>query len=317
MSGPTVPKPGHKPGYKSGFVAIAGRPNTGKSTFLNKILQRKVAIVTHKPQTTRTRILGVHHQPGGQVVFLDTPGIHVPGASRLNRAMVATAREACRDVDIVLFFCDLPNGLTPDDLQILHSLPIGKAPVFLVLNKTDRMEHGALLPVLKRVEEHAGRFAHVLPISATKGDNLDQLLNQVLQTLPNGPPYFPDGVVSDQPETFIIAEIIREKFFLALHQELPYVLGVRVETFAPRDNPPGLWDVGAVVLVERDSHKGIVIGKGGSLLKRVGTQARKELEELLGIRIHLNLWVRVTLQWRENSGLLRSMGYPDQWKTAD
>lgn len=313
MPDPTPPQPG----YKSGFVAIAGRPNTGKSTFLNQVLGRKVAIVTHKPQTTRTRILGVLHQPGGQVVFLDTPGIHSPGTSRLNRAMVRTAVEACRDVDLLLFFVDLPAGLTEDDVEIIQSLPVGGIPIFLVMNKVDRIDRKELLPVLARVEQHARRFAHVLPISAQSGENLDQLLPHVLQTLPDGPPYFPEGQISDQPESFIVAEVIREKLFLSLHQELPYVLGVKVESFAERPDSKGLWDGAAVIMVERDSHKGIVIGKGGSLLKRVGTQARKELEGLLGVKINLKLWVQVKSQWRENVSLLRSMGYPDHLESGD
>ncbi|HIJ83018.1 MAG: GTPase Era [Magnetococcales bacterium] len=312
-SGPTS----LSPSYKSGFVAIAGRPNTGKSTFLNQILGRKVAIVTHKPQTTRTRILGVLHQPEGQAVFLDTPGIHSPGSSRLNRAMVRTALDACRDVDLLLFFVDLPSGFTSEDLEIMHSLPIGQSPVFLVMNKVDRIDRKSLLPMLARLEQPAQPFARILPISALSGENLDQLRAQIFKILPNGPPFFPEGQISDQPETFIVAEIIREKLFFALHQELPYALGVRVETFAEREEIKGLWDVGVVIMVERDSHKGIVIGKGGSLLKRVGTQARKELEALLGIKIHLNLWVRVKNQWRENVSVLRSMGYPDHLEAGD
>ncbi|MBF0148405.1 MAG: GTPase Era [Magnetococcales bacterium] len=300
------------PGYKSGFVTIAGRPNTGKSTFLNCILGRKVAIVTHKPQTTRTRILGVLHQPGGQIVFLDTPGIHEPGSSRLNRAMVRTARDACRDVDLLLFFVDLPHGLTQEDLNLLHSLPVGKAPIFLVLNKMDRIDRAELLPVMARVAHAGQNITRVFPISALNNDNLEPLLARIIETLPPGPPYFPEGQISDQPETFIIAEVIREKLFLSLHQELPYVLGVRVETFEERQKPRGMWNIGAVIMVERDSHKGIVIGKKGGLLKRVGTRARLELEELLGLQLHLNLWVQVKSQWRENSSLLRSMGYPDQ-----
>ncbi|MEO5329823.1 MAG: GTPase Era [Magnetococcus sp. THC-1_WYH] len=303
--------------YKSGFVAIAGRPNTGKSTFLNQVLGRKVAIVTHKPQTTRTRILGVLHHPEGQAVFLDTPGIHAPGSSRLNRAMVRTARDACRDVDLVLFFVDLPNGFTDDDLKIMNSLPAGKAPIFLVLNKVDRMDRPKLLPILAHMEHHEHRFAQILPISALNGDNLAQLVEQVFRILPLGPPFFPEGQISDQPETFIVAEVVREKLFLALHQELPYALGVKVETFEEREDSQGLWDIGAVIMVERESHKGIVIGKGGSVLKWVGSQARKELEGLLGLKMHLKLWVRVKSQWRENVTLLRAMGYPDHLEAGD
>ncbi|MBF0422350.1 MAG: GTPase Era [Magnetococcales bacterium] len=313
----TTPPPSSPPLYKSGFVTIVGRPNTGKSTFLNQVLGRKVAIVTHKPQTTRSRILGISHRPGGQIVFLDTPGIHPPGASRLNRAMVRTARDACRDVDLLLFFADLPHGLTTADLEIIRSLPPQTGPTFLILNKMDRVEHHDLLPILAKVGQFPMLFSQVFPISALHGNHLEPLLTKIIELLPHGPAFFPEGQISDQPETFIIAEIIREKLFLALHQELPYALGVKVETLTERTDSPGLWDIGAVIMVERDSHKGIVIGKGGNLLKRVGTQSRLELESLLGIRMHLNLWVRVKNQWRENIGLLRSMGYPDHLETGD
>ncbi|MBF0108113.1 MAG: GTPase Era [Magnetococcales bacterium] len=304
-------------GYRSGFVTIAGRPNTGKSTFLNRILGHKVAIVTHKPQTTRTRILGVLHQPLGQIVFLDTPGIHSPGPSRLHRAMVRTARDACREVDLILYFVDLPRGLTGEDMDILNSLPVGRTPVFLVLNKMDRIAYQELLPILARLEAHSQRFTRILPVSALNNENLDRLPGWILESLPPGPPYFPEGQISDQPETFIIAEVIREKLFLSLHQELPYVLGVKVETFAERADARGLWDVAAVIMVERESHKGIVIGKKGSVLKRVGTQARTELERLLDLRMNLNLWVQVKDHWRENESLLRAMGYPEHLETGD
>lgn len=299
-------------GFRSGFVAIAGRPNTGKSTFLNVALGHKVAIVTHKPQTTRTRILGVLHQPTCQMVFLDTPGIHDPGRSRLGRAMVRTAKDACRDVDLLLYFVDLPGGFLGDDWGIFSSLPKGNAPVFLVLNKVDRVPRAELLPILERLRAHKDAFAQIMPISALTGENVERLVTLVGESMKEGPPYFPEGQISDQPETFITAEMIREKLFTQLRQELPYALAVRVESFVEREECPGLWDVEAVILVERESHKGMVIGKGGQLLKRVGTLARQELEGLLGLRMNLKLWVRVKKEWRENISVLRSLGYPDQ-----
>lgn len=298
--------------FKSGFVTIIGRPNTGKSTFLNRVLGQKLAIVTHKPQTTRSRILGVYHQPKCQMVFLDTPGIHDPGQSFLRRAMVQTARDACRDVDLVLYFVDLPAGITHEDWQILASLPRGGTPVILIMNKVDHIHRPKLMPLLQAAGAGAVPFVELIPISAKTGENMDSLLAVIPKYLVAGPRYFPEGQVTDQPETFVIAEVIREKLFLSLQQELPYALAVRVESFVEREDASNVWDVEAVVLVERESQKGIVIGKGGQVLKRVGTLARKELEGLFGVRLFLRLWVRVKRDWQENVGLLRDLGYPDR-----
>ncbi len=303
--------------FKSGYIAIAGRPNTGKSTFLNRVLGKKVAIVTHKAQTTRSQILGVRHEPDCQMVFLDTPGIHDPGKSYLNSAMVRTAFDACRDVDLILYFIDVPGGMTEEDWEILAGLPRAETPIFMIINKVDRAPKHQLMPLLQ--ELGGGRdgiaFAELIPISALNGENVDRVLEMIPGHLPDGPKYFPDDQITDQPETFIAAELIREKLFTLLQQELPYSLAVRVDNFSQRSERgkggKKVWDMAATIIVDRESQKGIVIGKGGSILKRVGTAVRKELEEMLGIKLYLKLWVKVEKDWSANSNLLRSLGYPD------
>ncbi|MEO5366529.1 MAG: GTPase Era [Magnetococcus sp. WYHC-3] len=306
-------------GLRSGFVAIVGRPNMGKSTFLNRVLGRKVAIVTPKAQTTRTRILGACHRPGVQIVFLDTPGIHEVKGSPLNRTMVRTAREACRQVDLVLYFVSAPQGLLAEDLEIIRALPRGDAPVILVINKVDRMpERPQLLPVLARAgalaRELEGGIAEMVPISAQDGDNVEHLLEFLSARLPPGPAYFPEEMVTDQAEGFIAAEFVREQLFLRLRQELPYDLGVGLEHSEERD---GRLHFHLVVLVNRHSQKGIVIGKGGSLLKDVGSHARAQLEHLFGVPVVLKIWVKVTEGWHGDMRRLRELGYEQDLDGAD
>jgi GTPase len=316
--------------FKSGYIAIAGRPNSGKSTFLNRILGRKVAIVTHKAQTTRTKILGVYHTPNCQMVFLDTPGIHDPGNSYLNTAMVKTAFDTCMDVDLILYFVDLPGSLTNEDWENISKLPHKSTPIFLVINKVDKIERPKLMPILRELGE--GRdgivFKELIPISALNGENVDRVLQLIPEYMEVGPKYFPDDQITDQPESFLAAELIREKLFSFLQQELPYSLAVRVDSFDKRDEQKAsgkknkhpskqqnldteIWDMGATIIVDRESQKGIVIGKGGTVLKRVGTAVRKELEEQLGIKIFLKLWVKVKKDWSTNASMLRTFGYPD------
>ncbi|MBF0183350.1 MAG: GTPase Era [Magnetococcales bacterium] len=298
--------------FKSGFVAIAGQPNTGKSTFLNKVLGQKVAIVTPKAQTTRTRILGVCHRPNCQIILLDTPGIHRPGASLFNQAMVRTAYEACREGEIILYFVDAVRGINDIDRTILERLQPagGKArPLLLVLNKVDKLAEPVLFARLQALAEIPCRA--VVPISAMTGYNVDHLLALLPDYLPEGPRYFPEDQWTDQPEQFFAAEVIREKLFLHLQKELPYSLAVKLHKFQPRQ-PPGdkeMWDVEATILVERESQKAIVIGQKGSMLKQVGSAARLELEKLFTIPIFLKLWVRVRKEWGEDAVLLRDLGY--------
>ena len=300
--------------FKSGYVAIAGRPNCGKSTFLNRALGKKVAIVTHKAQTTRSRILGVYHAPEAQVVFLDTPGIHDPGNSYLNSAMVQTAIETCQDVDLILYFIDVPTGMSQEDWQILAKLPHASVPVILIINKVDRVPKPRIMPLLQELGggKNNIKFKELIPISALTGENVDRVLAVIPDYLPHGPKYFPDDQISEQPESFLGAEIIREKLFTILQQELPYSLAVRVDSFSKREQASKpIWDMEATIIVERESQKGIVIGKKGAVLKRVGIAVRKELEELFAIKLYLKLWVKVKKDWSANAELLRSMGYPD------
>ncbi len=333
-SSPSPSGAGDQPGtqtppFKSGFVAIAGQPNTGKSTFLNAVLGRKVAIVTPKAQTTRTRILGVCHRPGCQMIFLDTPGIHRPGDSLFNKAMVRTAYDACQDVDAILYFMDANRGIQEADREILARLPqrddpsndqtsAGPSPsstaLFLVMNKVDRLENSRLYAHLQALQNVP--CAAVIPLSALTGYNVDHLLSLLPSHLPEGPHYFPDDQWTDQPEQFFAAEVIREKLFMHLQKELPYSLAVKLSMFQPRI-PVGekeIWDVVATILVERESQKGIVIGQKGSMLKQIGSSARTELERIFGVRIFLKLWVKVRKDWSEDAGLLRDLGYPSPEK---
>ncbi|MEO5340145.1 MAG: GTPase Era [Magnetococcus sp. MYC-9] len=305
--------------FKSGFIAIAGQPNTGKSTFLNKVLGRKLAIVTPKAQTTRTRILGVCHRPQCQMVFLDTPGIHRPGASLFNRAMVRTAYEACRDVEAVLYFIDAVHGIQEADRLILSRLPLEKnrPPLFLVLNKVDRLAEGKLFAHLQALQDLP--CSAVIPLSALTGYNVEHLLDLLPAHLPEGPRYFPEDQWTDQPEQFFAAEVIREKLFMNLQKELPYSLAVKLGKFQLRTpvTDKEIWDVEATILVERESQKGIVIGQKGSMLKQVGSMARSELERIFGVQIFLQLWVKVRKDWGEDSALLRDLGYPSPETVQD
>lgn len=297
----------------SGFVAIAGRPNMGKSTLLNRILGRKVAIVTPKAQTTRNRILGVCHRPGCQMVFVDTPGIHQARGNPLNRAMVRTAMEACREVDLLLYVVEAAQGITAADWEILPRLPKGDAPIFLLLNKMDRASPEKVMPRLANLEAECGArgisFAEVIPLSATTGRNLDRLLDLVAARMPEGPPYFPQEQVTDQSETFLAAEIVREKLFMLLREELPYALAVRTGEFREEN---GTLRVEGIIAVARDSQKGIVIGRGGEMLKQVGTLARQEMERIFGIPVFLKLQVEVRANWTGDARQVSALGYGDQ-----
>ncbi|MBF0439484.1 MAG: GTPase Era [Magnetococcales bacterium] len=304
--------------FRSGYIAIAGRPNTGKSTFLNRVLGHKVAIVTPKAQTTRTRILGVYEQGEVQMVFLDTPGIHNPGRVLLNQAMVQTAYDSCRDADVTLYFVEAGTGLTDEDRQILATPSLKDSAVILVFNKMDRTPRDRLMMRLAAVAPLVGEaFAEVVPISALTGRNMERLLDLLPQFLPEGPRYFPTGQKTDQPDTFIIGEVIREKLFLQLQQELPYALAVRVVTWQKRSPPSLVWDLDAEILVVRESQKGIVIGHQGSVLKRVGSMARRELEAMFGGSIFMRLQVHVQKDWNGDPRVLMDLGYTEPVGDAD
>jgi GTP-binding protein Era len=292
--------------FKSGFIALVGRPNVGKSTLLNVLVGEKIAIVSAKPQTTRSRITGIKTTEETQLIFLDTPGLTRP-RSALNRHMIQIAREAYQSVDLVLLVTEAPRAdHVADDEFILQQLQEVKAPVFLVINKIDLIDHRQLLPL---IETYQRRFPFVeyVPVSALKEVNIDALTRAIVGYLPQGPRYFPTDQSTDQAERFLIAELIREQIFTQTAQEVPYQTAVMVEQMEDTDS--GVLRVEATVYVERDSQKGIIIGKRGSRLKQIGQAARHEIERRLNTRVYLALWVKVRKDWSENEQLIRDMGY--------
>jgi GTPase len=290
---------------RSGMVAIVGRPNVGKSSLLNALVGRKISIVAPKPQTTRHRIQGVLHRPEGQVVFVDTPGLHRKAPRALNRYMNEAAAGALREVDLVLFVVEAGRW-TEEDEAVLERLRGLAAPAGLVLNKADKLaDKTALLPELERL---AGMhdFAFVVPLSATTGDNLPALVRELYERVPEGPPLYPEGQVAAHNLAFTVAETVREKLMRALAEELPYALTVETESLE-REGP--LLRASAVIWVEREGQKKIVIGEEGAMLKRIGTAARRELESLSGGKVFLKLWVRVKDNWTDDPAALRRFGY--------
>ncbi|ABB32540.1 GTP-binding protein Era [Geobacter metallireducens RCH3] len=292
--------------FRSGFVSIIGRPNVGKSTLLNRILGEKIVITSDKPQTTRNRIQGIHNVPGAQIVFIDTPGIH-QARSRLNKYMVEVALSAIREVDLVLFLVEANQKPGEQEQEIIDVLAGATAPVFLVINKVDLTEKGA---VLERIAAYKDRypFREIVPISAGTGDGVDHLVELVRKALPQGPVYFPDDILTDVPERFIAAEIIREKVFRMTRDEVPYATAVEVDSFKEREDG-GLVSIAATITVERDSQKGIIIGKKGAMLKKIGSAARVEIEKLLNTKVFLELFVRVRKDWSEDERMLKELGY--------
>ncbi|PTQ51971.1 MAG: GTP-binding protein Era [Brockia lithotrophica] len=292
---------------RSGFAAVVGRPNVGKSTLVNAVVGSKVAIVTPKPQTTRHNVRGVYTEARGQIVFVDTPGIHRP-RSKLGEWMNESARRVLRDVDLVLFVIDAARGWTEGDARIAEELFPSAVPVIAVLNKIDALTNRALvLPLIERVKD-AGEFREIVPVSALRGDGLDRLVDLIFAYLPEGPYFFPPDVLSDRPEAFHAAEIIREKILLFTEEEVPHAVDVQIESW---EETEGLLSLAAVVTVEREGQKAILIGRGGSKLKEIGTAARRELEERFGRKVFLKLWVRVRERWRDRPTLLREFGYRD------
>jgi GTPase len=292
--------------FKSGFIALIGRPNVGKSTLLNVLVGEKIAIVSTKPQTTRSRITGIRTTEDAQLIFLDTPGLARP-RSALNRHMLQIVREAYQHVDLILLVTEA-SGVDhlADDEFILQQLKEVKTPIFLVINKIDLIDHRQILPLIETYRAHFP-FAEYVPVSALKGVNTDALLRATVQYLPEGPRYFPGDQLTDQPEKFLIAELIREQIFSQTEQEVPYQTAVMIEQM--EDTESGILRVEATIYVERDSQKGIIIGKRGSRLKHIGQLARQEIERRLNTRVYLALWVKVRKDWSENEQLIRDMGY--------
>ncbi len=292
--------------FKSGFIAIIGRPNVGKSTLLNNILGTKIAIISPKPQTTRNRILGVKNLPQAQLIFLDTPGIH-RARSGLSKRMVSTALSALQEVELVLHLIEPEENKWEKEEFVLKKLSSVKASVFLLINKIDTIAKENLLPLMKQ-SSSLGIYQEILPISALRGEGIDQLLDLIVRVLSPGPRYFPEDMVTDQMERFLAAEIIREKVFNLTEEEIPYSTAVIVEEFKEREGK-NLIAIRALINVERDSQKGIIIGNKGRMIREIGEKARLELERLLGVRIFLDLFVRVQKNWSRDSRALREFGY--------
>jgi GTP-binding protein Era len=292
--------------FKSGFIALVGRPNVGKSTLLNALVGEKVAIVSTKPQTTRSRITGIKTTENAQLIFLDAPGLARP-RSALNRHMAQIARENYQQVDLIFLVTDASavDHLANDEF-ILQQLKGMKTPIFLVINKIDLIDHRQILPLIETYQRRFP-FAEYVPVSALKEDNIEALLRAAIRYLPEGPRYFPSDQLTDQPERFLIAELVREQIFTQTEQEVPYQTAVMVERMEDTDN--GLLRVEATIYVERESQKGIVIGKRGNRLKHIGQVARQEIERRLNTRVYLALWVKVRKDWSENEQLIRDMGY--------
>jgi len=300
-----TPVPG--PDFKSGYVAIAGAPNAGKSTLLNRILGEKIAVISNKPQTTRNRILGVCHRPGAQIVFFDTPGVFLP-KDKLNLRIVDSALSALEDADVILMVADAASPFPEAESYLVAKLENRKPPVILALNKIDLIpEKDALLEIIDR---WSGRypFAAVVPISALVGSQIEDLVAAIIQLLPQGPPYFPEDTLTDQTERFIAAELIREKIFRLTGEEIPYASAVTVESFKPSTDGR-LVRIEATIHLERDSQKGIVIGRGGGMLKRIGSEARQDIERMTGTRVFLKLFVRVQKNWRKDGNAIERFGY--------
>mgnify|MGYP001342192354 CR=1 FL=1 len=291
--------------FRSGFVAIIGRPNVGKSTLLNRILGQKIAITSNKPQTTRNRILGIHNLEDAQILFLDTPGIHA-ARDRFNRYMVDQAVMACDDVDLILLLVEAGQGRNLDK-QILSILQRTRTPVMLVINKVDLVPRPELLPQLESFSRQY-EFNELVPLSAQTGDGVEHLVTTIRDYLPEGPRLYAEEMITDLPERFIVAEMVREKIFRMTSKEVPYGIAVQVETFEEKPEKQ-LVVIGVVVHVEKETHKSIILGKRGAMIRRIGKAAREDIEKMLGARVFLEIFVRVQKDWTRSPQLLREMGY--------
>ena len=295
--------------FKSGFVSIVGRPNVGKSTLMNNVVGEKIAIMSDKPQTTRNTIQAVYTDEEAQVVFLDTPGIHKP-KNKLGEFMVKSATDAFKNVDLVLFVVDESKKIGPGDRKIIEDLRGIKTPVILVLNKIDKLEESELFELMQ-LYSNEDLFKEIVPISALKGRNVNELLKVIGNYLQEGPKYFPDYMITDQPERVLVSELIREKVLHYLNDEVPHGVAVEVERMKSRQDKD-IVDISAVIYCERDSHKGIIIGKNGRKLKGIGKSAREDMELLLGSKINLQLWVKVKENWRNLQNYITDFGYNDK-----
>jgi len=292
------------PSFKSGFVTLIGRPNVGKSTLMNRLIGQKIAITSNKPQTTRNRIQTVLTLEEGQIVFLDTPGIH-KAKNKLGDYMVNVAEHTLKEVDAILWLVEPSNFIGAGERHIIEKLRGIKTPVILVINKTDAVKREAVFSAIETYRKELD-FAEVVPVSALKGDNADELVKCILKYLPYGPAFYDEDTVTDQPMRQIVAELIREKALRLLQEEIPHGVAVSIESMQEKGK---ICHIEATVICERESHKGIIIGKGGGMLKKIGSTARPEIEKLLEMQVNLKLWVKVKKDWRDSDFLLKNYGY--------
>ncbi|MGX0001084.1 GTPase Era [Staphylococcus cohnii] len=291
--------------HKAGFVTIIGRPNVGKSTFVNRVIGHKIAIMSDKAQTTRNKIQGVMTQEDAQIIFLDTPGIHKP-KHKLGDYMMRVATNTLSEIDAIMFMVNVNEDIGRGDEYIMEMLKSVKTPVFLVLNKIDLVHPDKLMPRIEKYKKYMN-FTEIVPISALEGLNVEHFINVIKSYLPEGPKYYPDDQISDHPEQFVVSELIREKILHLTNEEIPHAIGVNVDRMIKEDEDRVR--IEATIFVERDSQKGIVIGKGGKKLKEVGKRARQDIEGLLGSKVYLELWVKVQKDWRNKVNFIRQMGY--------
>lgn len=300
---------------KSGFVTLIGRPNVGKSTLMNHLIGQKIAITSNKPQTTRNRIQTVFTDDRGQIIFIDTPGIH-KAKNKLGQYMVSVAERTLNEVDIVLWLVEPSTFIGTGEKEIAQQLAKVKTRVILVINKIDTVSKSDILKFIKAYSDIM-EFDEIIPVSALKGENTDELMKEIFKYLPNGPRYYDEDTITDQPERQIVAELIREKALRFLEEEIPHGIAVSIDQMKERrtaDNglSTGIMDIHATIVCEKDSHKGIIIGKGGAMLKKIGTHARKEIENLLDCQVNLQLWVKIKKDWRDSDFLLKNYGYNDK-----
>ena len=292
--------------FRSGYAAIVGKPNVGKSTLLNRLVMKKIAAISRKPQTTRNKITGVVHFPGGQIILLDTPGIH-KASSQLNRLMVKASLSTYHDVDIVLFVIDANQGFTDDDIFVLDTLKGTKPPKILIINKIDLVSKPDLLGLMAEANEKKSTFREIIPISALRSNGLEDLGATTLNYLPEGPQYFPENMSTNCTEVFLVEEIVREKIMQRTHMEIPYSVAVVVEGM--QEGHGGVWVIDALIVVEKPSQKKILNGAKGAMLKNLGKPAREEIEKRFGCKVYLSLFVKVKNNWRQDKQSLRELGY--------
>ena len=298
-----------KENFKSGFVALIGRPNVGKSTLMNHLIGQKIAITSEKPQTTRNRIQTVYTDERGQIIFLDTPGIH-KAKNKLGQYMVSVAEGTLKQVDVILWLVEPSTFIGAGERHILDLLKKVKTPVILVINKIDTVSNPDLIPVYMETYRKEYDFADMITVSALRSQNTDRMTDMLMRYLPYGPQYYDEDTVTDQPMRQIAAELIREKALRLISDEIPHGIAVTIDRMTERED--GLFDIDATVICERDSHKGIIIGKGGSMLKRIGSQARREIEGLMGSKVNLQLWVKVRKDWRDSDIYMKNYGYVEE-----